>query len=87
MHGKFASNLLQMYRFSVHGVRKSIMQPCLWVLVEYTFGHKDLQTCQIWVDRINASLNLEVGRPKNLLVCFTVAKFKCHFLILLYFSG
>uniref|UniRef100_A0A2P2KQR3 Ceramide kinase n=1 Tax=Rhizophora mucronata TaxID=61149 RepID=A0A2P2KQR3_RHIMU len=59
----------EMYRFTVHGVQKSQSQPCLWALTSYTFGHKDLQTCQIWIDQINASLNIDVGRPKNLLVC------------------
>uniref|UniRef100_A0A2P2KQQ6 DAGKc domain-containing protein n=1 Tax=Rhizophora mucronata TaxID=61149 RepID=A0A2P2KQQ6_RHIMU len=58
----------EMYRFTVHGVQKSQSQPCLWALTSYTFGHKDLQTCQIWIDQINASLNIDVGRPKNLLV-------------------
>ncbi|XP_034916245.1 ceramide kinase isoform X2 [Populus alba] len=63
-----ASHGSEMYRFTVHSFQKSRGQPCLWVLAVYSFGHKDLQTCQTWVDRINASLNLEMGRPKNLLV-------------------
>ncbi|KAF3433182.1 hypothetical protein FNV43_RR24284 [Rhamnella rubrinervis] len=58
----------EMYRFTVHGFQRSKTLPSLWVLTVYTFGHEDLQTCQIWVNRLNASLNLEVGRPKNLLV-------------------
>ncbi|XP_057952361.1 ceramide kinase isoform X2 [Malania oleifera] len=58
----------EMYRFTVHGVQKSETQPSLWVLAVYTFGHKDLETCQMWVNRINASLNVESGRPKSLLV-------------------
>jgi len=61
--------LMQMYRFTVHGFQRSKTQSSLWVLAVYTFCHKDLQTCQMWVDRINASLNLELGRPRNLLVC------------------
>ncbi|XP_061979408.1 ceramide kinase isoform X1 [Populus nigra] len=63
-----ASHESEMYRFTVHSFQKSRGQPCLWVLAVYSFGHKDLQTCQTWVDRINASLNLEMGRPKKLLV-------------------
>ncbi|KAK4572525.1 hypothetical protein RGQ29_030809 [Quercus rubra] len=58
----------EMYRFTVHGFQRSKTQSSLWVLAVYTFCHKDLQTCQMWVDRINASLNLELGRPRNLLV-------------------
>ncbi|PON92408.1 NAD kinase/diacylglycerol kinase-like domain containing protein [Trema orientale] len=58
----------EMYRFSVHGFQRSKTQPSVWVLAVYTFGHKDIQTCQMWVNRINDAINLEVGRPKNLMV-------------------
>lgn len=58
----------KMYRFTVHGVQRSKTQPSLYSLAAYTFGHKDLETSQIWVDHINASLKLELGRPRNLLV-------------------
>ncbi|XP_061348924.1 ceramide kinase isoform X2 [Gastrolobium bilobum] len=59
---------VKMYRFNVHGVIRSKNQPSQWILAEYTFGHKKLQTCQKWVNQLNASLKLEVGRPRNLLV-------------------
>ncbi|KAM1708752.1 hypothetical protein TB2_001638 [Malus domestica] len=59
---------VQVYRFTVHGFQQSKTLPSLWALAGYTFGHNDLQTCQMWVDQINASLALEQGRPKNLLV-------------------
>ncbi|GAV75704.1 DAGK_cat domain-containing protein [Cephalotus follicularis] len=62
------SHDFEMYRFTVHGVQRAKTQPSLWVLAVYTFGHKDLQTCRIWLNRVNASLKMEVGRPKNLLV-------------------
>ncbi|XVF54925.1 hypothetical protein PTKIN_Ptkin05aG0219900 [Pterospermum kingtungense] len=58
----------EMNRFIVHSFEKSQSQPCLWILASYTFGHKDLHTCQMWVNKINDSLNKEVGRPKNLMV-------------------
>ncbi|XP_059624924.1 ceramide kinase isoform X2 [Cornus florida] len=58
----------EMYRFMVHCVQKSKTQPSLWAPSVYTFGHKDKQTCQMWVNQINASLNKETGRPKSLLV-------------------
>ncbi|KAL9409400.1 hypothetical protein AB3S75_047733 [Citrus x aurantiifolia] len=58
----------EMYRFTVHSFQKSKTQPNLWVLAVYTFGHKDLPTCEMWVNRVNAFLNMEVGRPKNLLI-------------------
>uniref|UniRef100_A0A5B7ADM8 Putative ceramide kinase n=1 Tax=Davidia involucrata TaxID=16924 RepID=A0A5B7ADM8_DAVIN len=58
----------EMYRFVVHGVQRSKTQSSLWAPSVYTFGHKDLQTCQMWVNRVNASLNMETGRPKSLLV-------------------
>lgn len=63
-----SSFLMQMNHFIVHSFQKSMSQPCLWVLAVYTFGHKDLQTCQMWMNKINDSLNKEFGRPKNLLV-------------------
>ncbi|KAM1368306.1 hypothetical protein PS1_001652 [Malus domestica] len=59
---------VQVYRFTVHGFQQSKTLPSLRVLAAYTFGHNDLQTCQLWVDQINASLALEQWRPKNLLV-------------------
>ncbi|XP_022737150.1 ceramide kinase-like [Durio zibethinus] len=62
------SDYSEMNHFAVHSFQKSKSQPCLWILAMYTFGHKDLQTCQMWVNKINDSLNKEVGRPKNLLV-------------------
>ncbi|KAJ4706601.1 ceramide kinase-like [Melia azedarach] len=58
----------EMCRFTVHSFQKSKTQPNLWVLAAYTFGHKDLSTCEMWVNQINASLNVEVERPKNLLI-------------------
>ncbi|KAK8657877.1 hypothetical protein V6N13_036096 [Hibiscus sabdariffa] len=57
-----------MNHFTVHTFQKSKSQPCLWILASYTFGHQDLQTCQMWVKKINGTLDKEVGRPKNLLV-------------------
>lgn len=70
---------MQLYRFTVHGFQRSKTLPSLRVLVAYTFGHKDLQTCQMWVNQINASLALEQGRPKNLLVCLVV--FFNHYIV------
>lgn len=63
-----SSRETEMFRFTVHGFRRSKAQPSLWVLAVYTFGHKNLQTCQMWVNRINTSLDMEMGRPKNILV-------------------
>ncbi|KAF7824865.1 ceramide kinase isoform X1 [Senna tora] len=57
-----------LYRFTVHGVLRKEPKTSPWVLATYTFGHNDLQTCKTWVNQLNASLNLEVGRPRNLLV-------------------
>ncbi|MBA0718473.1 hypothetical protein Golax_006220 [Gossypium laxum] len=57
-----------MNHFMVYTFQKSKSQPCLWSLAVYKFGNKDLQTCQMWVNKINDSLSKEVGRPKNLLV-------------------
>ncbi|KAH0979791.1 hypothetical protein GBA52_006968 [Prunus armeniaca] len=49
----------------VHGFQRSKTVPSLRVLVAYTFGRKDLQTCQMWVNQINASLALEQGETKE----------------------
>ena len=66
--------LMQMYRFTVHGFERSKASPSVWVLAAYTFGHKDQRTCDTWVNRINDYLNLEEGRPKNLMVCLANPK-------------
>ncbi|KAF4364937.1 hypothetical protein F8388_020651 [Cannabis sativa] len=69
VHG--ASILVQnseMYRFTVHGFERSKTQPSVWALAVYTFGHKDMQICQMWANQINDAIKLEVERPKNLMV-------------------
>ncbi|KGN50311.1 ceramide kinase isoform X2 [Cucumis sativus] len=58
----------EMYRFKVYSFQRSKSQPAQWVLTTFTFGHKDQQTCQMWVNQIDASLVLQDERPKNLLV-------------------
>lgn len=59
----------QMHRFIVHSVQRSKSQPSLWTAAMFIFGHRDLQTCQMLVDHINASLSKEMeDRPKNLMV-------------------
>ncbi|XP_055809633.1 ceramide kinase isoform X2 [Solanum dulcamara] len=64
----FLGQSFEMYRFTIRGVQKSKMQPSVLVPSSYTFGHKDSQTCQMWVNRINDLLNMDAERPKNLLV-------------------
>ncbi|PKA61138.1 Sphingosine kinase 1 [Apostasia shenzhenica] len=58
----------ELYRFVVHGFQKAKNGPSPCVLSAYTFGHRDLQACQTWVDQINACIQMQVERPKNLLV-------------------
>lgn len=65
--------LMQSYRFTVHGFQSSKTLPSVHVLATYTFGHKDLHICQMWVHQINASLDLQQGRPKDLLVCIVLS--------------
>eukprot|EP00256_Glycine_max_P070221 XP_025984816.1 ceramide kinase isoform X2 [Glycine max] len=65
---KLVEPLDNMYSFTVHGFIRSKTQPSQCILVEYTFGHKNLPRCQMWVNQLNASLKHEIGRPKNLLV-------------------
>ncbi|KAK6788719.1 hypothetical protein RDI58_012517 [Solanum bulbocastanum] len=64
----FLGQSFEMYRFTIRGVQKSKTQPSVLVPSFYTFGHKDSQTCQMWVNRINDLLNMDAERPKNLLV-------------------
>ncbi|XP_068634886.1 ceramide kinase isoform X2 [Aristolochia californica] len=64
----FLSRVSMMYRFAVHAFQKSQTQNSPWVPVMYIFGYNDTQTCLMWTKRINASLSLQAGRPKNLLV-------------------
>ncbi|MED6191858.1 hypothetical protein PIB30_004518 [Stylosanthes scabra] len=59
---------IKLYRFMVHGFIRSKNQPSLWIPYTFTFGHKDFRVCEMWVNKLNASLNSDVGRPKNLLV-------------------
>lgn len=66
--------IMQMYHFTVHGFIRSKSQPSQWILTEYTFGHEDLHTCQLWVNQLNELLKLEVGRPRNLLVCSVIGQ-------------
>lgn len=75
--------IMQMYSFTVHGFIRNKNQPSQCILVEYTFGHKNLPTCQMWVNQLNASLKHEVGRPKNLLVCSSIGQTFIFFLFLL----
>ncbi|ERN00182.1 ceramide kinase isoform X2 [Amborella trichopoda] len=58
----------EMFRFVVHWYKKSKTKPSLWVQMAYTFGHKDLGTCETWVNRIHCYLNSDIQRPKGLLV-------------------
>ncbi|XP_042508519.1 ceramide kinase isoform X2 [Macadamia integrifolia] len=59
----------EMFCFMVHGFQRSKTQRSLWILTTYTFGHKDLQICQTWVNQINASMEeMQADRPKSLLV-------------------
>ncbi|XP_020263375.1 ceramide kinase [Asparagus officinalis] len=58
----------EMNRFVVHGFYKKKNYNSPWVLSSYIFGHEDFQTCKTWVDRLHARINMEVGRPKSLLV-------------------
>ncbi|XP_059316877.1 ceramide kinase isoform X3 [Lycium ferocissimum] len=64
----FLGQSFEMYRFTIRGVQKSKTQPSVLVPSFYTFGHKDSQTCQMWVNRINDLLDMDAERPKSLLV-------------------
>nr|GMC92938.1 ceramide kinase isoform X1 [Ipomoea batatas] len=66
--GLFSGYSFEMYRFTVHYVQKSRNHPTVWIPSQYCFGHKDLRTCQMWVNQIRATLCLQGGRPKSLLV-------------------
>nr|XP_009613730.2 ceramide kinase-like [Nicotiana tomentosiformis] len=66
--GPLLGQSFEMYRFTIRGVQKSKSQPSVLVPSLYTFGHKDSQTCQMWVNRINDHLNMDAERPKNLMV-------------------
>lgn len=59
---------MQMYRFVVHGFQRGRTSGSPWSLCEYTFGHKDLRTCESWVQQLIAQTNIEAVRPKNILV-------------------
>lgn len=64
----FLGHASEMYRFSLHGIKKSKTHPSLWSPSTYSFGHSDVQICQAWVSRVDASLKTEADRPKKLLV-------------------
>lgn len=64
--GSLSGRDSEMYRFTVHG--RSKMQRSRCALAAYTFGHKDLNTCEAWVDQVTAFINKDVNRPKNIMV-------------------
>ncbi|XP_074580254.1 ceramide kinase-like [Curcuma longa] len=67
--GSFLSgSKLEMYRFVVHGFQRGRTYGSPWTLCEHTFGHKDLRTCESWVQQLIAQTNIEAVRPKILLV-------------------
>jgi ceramide kinase len=66
--------IMQIYHFIVHGFIRSKNQSSHWILTEYTFGHKNLQTCEMWVNQLSSCLKLEVERPRNLLVCSDIGQ-------------
>ncbi|KAJ4759198.1 Diacylglycerol kinase [Rhynchospora pubera] len=59
---------VEMHRFAVHGVVRPKKQPAPWILSEYIFGHKDLNTCEAWVRQLNSCTSNQYRRPKKLLV-------------------
>ncbi|KAL1292067.1 hypothetical protein AAHE18_20G244500 [Arachis hypogaea] len=61
-------NDIKLYRFIVHGFIRSKNQLSQWIPTTYTFGHKDFRVCEMWVNKLNAFLDRDVGRPRNLLV-------------------
>ncbi|CAO2839099.1 unnamed protein product [Amaranthus hypochondriacus] len=64
----FMHKVSNMNLFVVHAIRRSATKASLWNLVEYTFGHRDQNLCQMLVDKIKVCLEKQIGRPKNLLV-------------------
>lgn len=62
-----------MFRFVVHSYYKqgASHAPGPWILSEYMFGHTDLKTCQAWAEQLNSIIQMEIGRPKSLLVELT----------------
>ncbi|KAJ4731961.1 Diacylglycerol kinase, partial [Rhynchospora pubera] len=50
------------------GVVRPKKQPAPWILSEYIFGHKDLNTCEAWVRQLNSCTSNQYRRPKKLLV-------------------
>ncbi|CAH9060182.1 unnamed protein product [Cuscuta epithymum] len=64
----FSGHSFEMFRLTVYYAQKSRNCTNVWAPSCYSFGHKDLQTCRMWVNRIRASLRLQGERPKSLLV-------------------
>ncbi|VFQ72768.1 unnamed protein product [Cuscuta campestris] len=64
----FSGHSFEMYRFSLHYAQKSRNCSSVLAMSRYNFGHKDLLTCRVWVNRIRSFLGLQGGRPKSLLV-------------------
>ncbi|KAH7659367.1 ceramide kinase protein [Dioscorea alata] len=68
--GLISGRNLEMFRFVVHSYYKqgASHAPGPWILSEYMFGHNDLKTCQAWAEQLNSIIQMEIGRPKSLLV-------------------
>ncbi|KAK8945769.1 Sphingosine kinase 1 [Platanthera guangdongensis] len=62
------SDKTEVYQFVVHGFRRGNRGTSPFTLAYYIFGHKDLESCRAWFQQINICVELEVGRPKNLMV-------------------
>ncbi|XP_073306197.1 ceramide kinase [Primulina huaijiensis] len=66
--GFSSGHSFKMYRFMVHVVQKSNNHSSLWTPSRYSFGHENLEVCEVWVNQINCYLHMERSRPKSLLV-------------------
>ncbi|KAI4340814.1 hypothetical protein MLD38_025616 [Melastoma candidum] len=61
-------HLQKVFQFMVYGSQNSVSHPSHWTLCAFTFGHPDIHECQMWVNLVDAAMQKDVERPKNLLV-------------------
>ncbi|KAI5058166.1 hypothetical protein GOP47_0026336 [Adiantum capillus-veneris] len=58
----------EVHRFAVHAYKKSSSQKGTWIPKTFVFHHRDQSVCEIWANQIQALLDADIKRPRNLMV-------------------
>ncbi|KAH7428563.1 hypothetical protein KP509_09G007200 [Ceratopteris richardii] len=65
----FSAELLkEVHHFTVHGYVKCSSQRGIWAPKMYSFYHTNHSVCERWANQIQAQLDKDIKRPRNLMV-------------------